>query len=178
MCLRLCTFTDIFFIHIRSFSMPDYGHTLEFGYFLSPDTDDPAGLLATARLLDDLGYDWVSIQDHPYNPGHFDALALMAVILGQTQRLRGFHAVVNLSLRPPAMLAKEAASLDQLSSGRFELGLGTGAYGGLGASMGGAARTAGESYQALNESIEVIRAMWSERPNVYTSGQHYRLSGA
>src|SRR5260221_10431756 len=91
--------------------MPDYGQRLEFGCFLWPDADDPAGVLATARLIDELGYDLVGIQDHPYQPRHLDSLSLLAVILGQTGRLRAFHSVANLALRPPARLAKAVASL-------------------------------------------------------------------
>ena len=46
--------------------MPDYGHRLEFGYFLSPDAGDSDGVLETARLADRLGYDLLAVQDHPY----------------------------------------------------------------------------------------------------------------
>jgi len=79
---------------------------------LIPDAGDPSGVLATARLIDELGYDLVGIQDHPYHPGHLDSLSLMSVILGQTRQIRAFHSVANLALCPPAMLAKAAASLD------------------------------------------------------------------
>ena len=48
---------------------------VEFGYFLTPDARDPAGVLAKARLADELGYDLIGVQDHPYVPGHLDALA-------------------------------------------------------------------------------------------------------
>src|SRR5258708_34299961 len=102
--------------------MPDYGQHLEFGYFLLPDADDPAGVLATARLIDELGYDLVGIQDHPYQPRHLDSLSLLAVILGQTGRLRAFHSVANLALPPPARLAPALASL--AGGGRFWPGLG------------------------------------------------------
>src|SRR5258708_29267656 len=122
--------------------MPDYGQHLEFGYFLLPDADDPAGVLATARLIDELGYDLVGIQDHPYQPRHLDSLSLLAVILGQTGRLRAFHSVANLALRPPARLANAVASL--AGGGRFGLCLGTGAVRGAHASMGGTTRMPGE----------------------------------
>jgi alkanesulfonate monooxygenase SsuD/methylene tetrahydromethanopterin reductase-like flavin-dependent oxidoreductase (luciferase family) len=157
--------------------MPDYGHNLEFGYFLSPDADDPAGVLTIARLLDDLGYDLIGIQDHPYQPRHLDSLSLQAVILGQTRRVRVFPTVANLGLRPPAMLAKAAASLDRLSGGRFELGLGTGASGEALASMGAAARSPGEGRQVLAEAIEIIRAMWRGAPGTHYSGKYYQLAG-
>ena len=133
--------------------MPDYGHDLKFGYFLIPDSGDPSGVLATARLIDELGYDLVGIQDHPYHPGHLDSPSLMAVILGQTRRIRAFYSVANLGLRPPVMLAKAAASLDQLSGGRFELGLGTGAFREAIASMGGVDRSPGENLQALADQV-------------------------
>ncbi len=157
--------------------MPDYGQHLEFGYFLLPDADDPAGVLATARLIDELGYDLVGIQDHPYQPRHLDSLSLLAVILGQTGRLRAFHSVANLALRPPARLAKAVASLDQISGGRFELGLGTGAFREAIASMGGPDRSPGENLQALTEAIEIIRAMWRGTPGTHSSGKYYQLAG-
>src|SRR5581483_1923067 len=84
--------------------------------------------LALGHALDDLGYDLIGIQDHPYQARHYDALALIAFLLGQTERVRIFPDVANLPLRPPAMLAKQAATLDQLSGCRFELGLGAGAF--------------------------------------------------
>ncbi len=157
--------------------MPDYGHPLEFGYFLLPDSADPAATLATARLLDEFGYDFIGVQDHPYNPGHLDALSLLAVILGQTERVRVFPTVANLGMRPPAMLAKAAASLDQLSGGRFELGLGAGGFSEPIVAMGGEVRSPGENFQALTEAIEIIRAMWSGAPAAQYSGKYYRLTG-
>ncbi len=157
--------------------MPDYGHKLEFGYFLTPEAADPAGVLATARLLDALGYDFIGIQDHPYQPRFLDALALLAYVLAQTERVRVFPAVANLALRPSALLAKEAASLDRLSGGRFELALGTGGFQQAAAAMGGAVRSPGEQIAALAEAIEVIRAMWSGERGVRYAGSYYQLAG-
>ncbi len=48
--------------------MADYGHDIEFEYFLVPDAADPGGVLETARVADRLGYDLLAIQDHPYLP--------------------------------------------------------------------------------------------------------------
>jgi alkanesulfonate monooxygenase SsuD/methylene tetrahydromethanopterin reductase-like flavin-dependent oxidoreductase (luciferase family) len=89
--------------------VPDYGHPLEFGYFLIPDAREPLGVLATARLADRLGYDLLALQDHPYQHRHLDTLALLAVILAQTEQIRVFQDVGNLPLRPPAVFAKAAA---------------------------------------------------------------------
>jgi hypothetical protein len=52
--------------------MPDYGHSIEFGYFLIPDAGDPEGVLQTARLADELGYELLAVQDHPYQRAHLD----------------------------------------------------------------------------------------------------------
>ena len=156
----------------------DYGHPLEFGYFLTPDAADPVGVLATARFLDARGYDLVGVQDHPYQARHLDTSSLLAAILAQTTSLRAFAAVGNLPLRPPAVFAKAAATLDLLSGGRFELGLGAGGYLEAAHAMGAPARTHGESLAALEEGVAVMRAMWSgERRGLRFDGRHYQLAG-
>ena len=71
------------------------------------------------------------------------------------------------------MLAKQAASLDVLSGGRFELGLGAGAFWDGIAAMGGPARTPREALQALEEAIHVIRAFWSGERTISFQGEHY-----
>lgn len=157
--------------------MADYGHDLQFGFFLDPSTSDPARTLEIAHILDELGYDLIGIQDHPYQARHFDALALMGYILAQTERIRVFPDVTNLPLRPPVMLAKQAATLDQLSGGRFELGLGAGAFWDAIRAMGGPVREPREALAALRESIELIRAYWSERSLRY-AGEFYQAVGA
>jgi alkanesulfonate monooxygenase SsuD/methylene tetrahydromethanopterin reductase-like flavin-dependent oxidoreductase (luciferase family) len=156
----------------------DYGHQIEFGYFLIPDAGDPDGVLETARLADRLGYDLLAVQDHPYQRAHLDALALLGVILAQTERIRVFQDVGNLPLRPPAVFAKAAATLDLLSSGRFEAGLGGGGFLDAAHAMGAAALTPGESLEALEEAVAILRASWSDERSVRFDGRHYRLEGA
>ena len=94
------------------------------------------------------------------------------------QAISFFTDVANLPLRPPAVLAKAAASLDVLSDGRFELGLGAGGLPDQIASMGGPRRSPGESVDALEEAIEVIRLMWSGERIVSYEGRHYGLADA
>ena len=158
--------------------MSDYGHDIEFGYFLIPDADDADAVLETARLADRLGYDLLAVQDHPYQPAHLDALALAGVILAQTERIRVFHDVANLPLRPPAVFAKAAATLDLLSGGRFEAGLGGGGYLKAAQAMGAPALTPGESLEALEEAVSILRASWGDARSVRFDGRHYRLTGA
>ena len=157
--------------------MPDYGHEIEFGYFLTPDAGDPEGVLETARLADRLGYDLLAVQDHPYQRAHLDTLALLGVILAQTERIRVFQDVGNLPLRPPAAFAKAAATLDLLSGGRFEAGLGGGGFLEAAEAMGAPALTPGESLEALEEAVTIMREFWSDARSLRFDGDHYRLQG-
>ena len=157
--------------------MPDYGHDLQFGFFLDPSTGTPERTVEIARILDDLGYDLIGIQDHPYQAKHFDALALIGFLLGRTERIRVFPDIANLPLRPPAILAKQAATLDQLSGGRFELGLGAGAFWDEVRAMGGPVREPGEALAALREAATIIRASWGGRP-LRHDGEFYQVVGA
>lgn len=157
--------------------MADYGHDLQFGFFLDPASGDPARTVETARILDDLGYDLIGIQDHPYQARHFDALALIGYILARTDRIRVFPDVANLPLRLPTMLAKQAASLDQLSGGRFELGLGAGAFWDAIRAMGGPIREPKEALAALREAVTLIRGYWGGQP-LRHKGEIYQVVGA
>ena len=76
---------------------------------------------------------------------YLETWSLLADLLARTERIRLFPDVANLPLRNPAVLAKQAASLDVLSGGRFELGLGAGAFWDGIAAMGGPARTPREA---------------------------------
>ena len=60
--------------------MPDYGHDLEFGYFLVPDAEDPEGVIETAVLADRLGYDLLAVQDHPYQRRHLERWHLGVIL--------------------------------------------------------------------------------------------------
>ena len=157
--------------------MPDYGHDIGFGYFLVPDAGDPDGVVETAVLADRLGYDLLGVQDHPYQRRHLDTVSLLGFILARTQRVRVFQAVGNLPLRPPAVFAKAAATLDQLSGGRFEAGLGAGGYLVPAQAMGAPALTPGESLEALEEAVAIIRAFWSGERGLHFEGRHYQLQG-
>jgi alkanesulfonate monooxygenase SsuD/methylene tetrahydromethanopterin reductase-like flavin-dependent oxidoreductase (luciferase family) len=156
----------------------DHGRTLEFGIFLYPAVNEPAAVLDTARLLDQLGYELIGIQDHPYQAAHLDTRSLLGVILAQTSSVRVFADVANLPLRAPAVLAKAAATLDLLSGGRFEMGIGAGGFQQAAHAMGAPASTAGQSLAALEEAITIMRAMWSgERRGLRFDGQFYNLGG-
>jgi alkanesulfonate monooxygenase SsuD/methylene tetrahydromethanopterin reductase-like flavin-dependent oxidoreductase (luciferase family) len=156
--------------------MPDYGREIKFGYFLIPNAADP--LLQTAREVEQLGLDYIGIQDHPYQRRYVDTWTLLSMIAATTTRVGLFPDVTNLPLRPPAVLAKAAATLDLLSGGRFELGLGAGGFWDAIEAYGGPRRSPGEALEALAEAIEVIRKVWSGERNLRFDGKFYRLRGA
>jgi alkanesulfonate monooxygenase SsuD/methylene tetrahydromethanopterin reductase-like flavin-dependent oxidoreductase (luciferase family) len=157
--------------------MPDYGRPIRFGVFPSPEAEKLDEIMALTRIAEDSGLDYVGIQDHPYQRRFLDTWMLMATVLARTEHVRVFPDVSNLPLRQPAVLAKSAASLDVMSGGRFELGLGAGAFWEAVEAMGGPRRSPGESVDALVEAIEVIRLMWSDQRSVRFDGHHYRLAG-
>jgi len=156
--------------------MSDHGREVKFGYFLIPNATDP--LLPTAQEVERLGLDYIGIQDHPYQRRFVDTWTLLSMIAAATSRVCLFPDVANLPLRPPAMLAKAAASLDVLSGGRVELGLGAGGFWDAIWAFGGPRRSPGEAYRALAEAIVVVRKLWSGERNLRFEGEHYRLAGA
>jgi alkanesulfonate monooxygenase SsuD/methylene tetrahydromethanopterin reductase-like flavin-dependent oxidoreductase (luciferase family) len=156
--------------------MADYGRPIKFGYFLVPNGDAP--LLSIVREVEQLGLDYIAVQDHPYQRRFVDTWTLLSMIAATTSRIGLFPDVANLPLRPPAMMAKAAASIDLLSGGRFELGLGAGGFWDAIEAYGGPRRTPGEALAALREAIEVIRRIWSGDRNLRFEGKHYRLRGA
>ncbi|MFE9244697.1 LLM class flavin-dependent oxidoreductase [Nocardiopsis sp. NPDC006938] len=159
--------------------MPDYGHPLEFGTFLTPSAQDPDRAVGLAELTEAAGLDLATFQDHPYNPDLLDTWTLLSWVAARTERLRVSGNVLNLPLRPPAVLARAAASLDRLSKGRFELGLGAGGFRDAIHAMGGPLRTPGQSVDALSEAIDLIRAAWDTdvRGGVRLQGEHYAVQG-
>lgn len=154
---------------------PEAAGVVSFGYFLVPNAADP--LLETARTVEALGLEYVGIQDHPYQRRFADTIALSGAILAATTTLRVFPDVACLPLRPPAVLAKTAASLDVLSGGRFELGLGAGGFWDAIEGYGGERRTPGQALAALAEAVEVIRLLWSGERGLRFEGEHYHLRG-
>jgi len=154
----------------------DYGQPVRFGVFVIPEaTDRP---LQQALVADELGFDVIGVQDHPYQRRFFDTWTLLTAIAMRTERLTVFPDVANLPLRPPAMLAKAAASLDLLSGGRVELGLGAGGFWQGIKAYDGPVRTPGESVSALEEAMQVIRLLWSGQHGIHFEGKFYQLAGA
>jgi alkanesulfonate monooxygenase SsuD/methylene tetrahydromethanopterin reductase-like flavin-dependent oxidoreductase (luciferase family) len=151
---------------------------LELGISIIPYADSLQRSRELVRAADEGGLAFVGIQDHPYQRHFFDTWSLIATLLAETKQISFFTDVANLPLRPPAVMAKAAATLDVLSGGRFELGLGAGGLPDVIAGFGGPRRTPGESVEALDEAIDVIRLLWSDERSVSFNGTFYRLDDA
>lgn len=156
--------------------MADRGRHLEFGVSVAPEAADLPNILDLAMTADGR-LDLIGIQDHPYQRRFLDTTALLTFIAARTSKLRVFHDVACLPLRHPAILAKEAASIDIMSGGRFELGLGAGAFWDAIEAMGGPRRSPTEAIAALAEAVEVIRRLWSGDRGIRYHGDHYSIDG-
>jgi alkanesulfonate monooxygenase SsuD/methylene tetrahydromethanopterin reductase-like flavin-dependent oxidoreductase (luciferase family)/FAD/FMN-containing dehydrogenase len=158
----------------------DYGHSLEFGAFITPAAADPDVPVLLSQAAEASGLDLVTFQDHPYQPAFLDTWTLMSFVAARTDRIRIAPNVLNVPLRPPAVVARSAASLDLLSGGRFDLALGAGGFWDAIEAMGGGRLTPGQAVTALEEAIDVIRALrdTSERRGAFTDGEFHRVHGA
>jgi alkanesulfonate monooxygenase SsuD/methylene tetrahydromethanopterin reductase-like flavin-dependent oxidoreductase (luciferase family) len=152
---------------------------LLFGTFVIPAAQQPQYSVEMAVFAEQAGLDLVTFQDHPYQPEFLDTWSLAAYVAARTSRIRVSHNVLNLPLRPPVMLARGAASVDLLSGGRFELGIGAGRVWDAIEASGGPRRTPGETVDAFEEALTLIREIWDvDKPGpVFFNGKHYRAWG-
>jgi alkanesulfonate monooxygenase SsuD/methylene tetrahydromethanopterin reductase-like flavin-dependent oxidoreductase (luciferase family) len=153
---------------------------LAFGVSVTPIAAEHRQIVDQVLAAERGGLDLVGIQDHPYQRRFLDTFSLIADLAARTQRLRFFPDVANLPMRGPTMIAKAAVSLDVMSGGRFELGIGAGGFWDAVAGMGGPRRTNPEALQALEEAIPVIRGALEVGPEkrvVRGDGPHYPIPG-
>jgi alkanesulfonate monooxygenase SsuD/methylene tetrahydromethanopterin reductase-like flavin-dependent oxidoreductase (luciferase family) len=148
-----------------------------FGASVTPSAAEYPQIVEQVLAAERGGLELLGIQDHPYQRRFLDTFALIADLLARTSRLRFFPDVASLPMRGPTMMAKAAASLDVMSGGRFELGIGAGAFWDAVAGMGGPRRRIGESIEALEEAMHIIRAVLDGERVVRGHGPHYPVPG-
>ncbi len=141
------------------------------------------------RLVDaveDLGFQSLFRSDHlealagVEEAGRRETLALwpsLTALALRTKRLRFGPLVCSMTFRQPALLARAAASVDVLSGGRLDLGIGAGWNRGEHKMLGIPFPPYAERLEMLDEAAHVIRALWSGQPADY-AGRHYRLENA
>ena len=154
-------------------------HPIEFGIYLPQVSLTYPQILERARSAEATGFDSLWLYDHFYSPGQPDrpsleAWTLASFLLAQTSTLRVGHLVLCNNFRHPAWLAKMATTLDVLSEGRFELGLGSGSvqveHDQLGLPWG----SFPERSARLGEALEIVTRMFRGGPTTFT-GDHYRV---
>jgi alkanesulfonate monooxygenase SsuD/methylene tetrahydromethanopterin reductase-like flavin-dependent oxidoreductase (luciferase family) len=155
----------------------DYHNELKFGSFITPANEDPQRTVDLAVESEHAGLDLVTFQDHPYQRRFLDTWTLLSYIAARTERVSLAPNVANLPLRPPAVLARSAASLDALTGGRVELGLGAGAFWDAIEAMGGRRLAPRQAVQATREAIGVIHSAWGRGP-ARVEGEFYWARGA
>lgn len=156
--------------------MTDYGHGIEFGVFVTPDARNVEQVLQLAQVAEVSGLDLVTVQDHPYQAKFLDTWTLLSVLGARTNAIRVSPNVASTPLRSPVILAKSAATLDLVTGGRVELGLGAGAFWDGIVAAGGVRRSPREAVDALVEAIGIIRDVW-HGSSVNHEGTHYRVKG-
>ncbi|QCR18987.1 LLM class flavin-dependent oxidoreductase [Agrococcus sp. SGAir0287] len=157
----------------------DHGHPLRLGTFITPSAAHPERVVALAQISEDAGFDLVTFQDHPYQSAFLDTWTLLTYVAAETERVHLSPNVLNLPLRPAPVTARAAASLDLLSGGRLELGIGAGGFWDAIAAMGGRRLSIAESIDALREGIGVIRDLWDvDARGPVRGGEHYPVAGA
>ncbi|MCS6965082.1 MAG: LLM class flavin-dependent oxidoreductase [Thermoflexus sp.] len=155
-------------------------HEIWLGLNIDPSVDRREEAFWRARLADTHGLDWITVQDHPYNPNFLETWTLLVALGMATQRVRLGPNVACTPLRSPAMLAKMSATLDVLTGGRVELGVGAGALPeGIYAFGGVAPATPAERVAAFREAVEILRGMWAHSGGTFSyAGRFYRVTGA
>lgn len=154
-----------------------------FGVHVGPQMCSMAELRAVWSAAEELGYDWVSVWDHFYpapSPPEgdcFEAVACHAALATATTRPRVGCLVYSAGYRHPAVLANAGATIDHLSNGRLEMGIGGGWHLDEYEAYGLPFEPPPVRLRRLAESIEVVRLLWSEETADYR-GEFFTLSGA
>ncbi len=153
---------------------------IRFGLNLDPVVDRLQETAALASLAEEAGLALIAMQDHAYNPRFAESWTMLTALALRTQRVHVLLNVATLALRHPAMLAKAAATLDRLSGGRVELGLGAGALWDGIAAMGGPRWSPQEALTALEDAVRLCRLLWDSadtgQPVTY-EGRLFHVTG-
>ncbi len=157
------------------------GWKLEYTGWSAPDAW--ARTVELAQLAEQLGYDHLWVYDHVETvprrePTHmFEAFTMLAALSQRTEKIRLGQMVTCASYRNAGLLAKEAATLDVMSQGRLILGMGAGWYEEEYQAYGFEFLPAGDRLRILEETVEVIRRMWTEE-TVTFDGRYLKFDGA
>lgn len=155
----------------------------EFGVHTALENCSTEDLRRAWRQAEALGFDWVSVWDHLHpavhasSAGSLDSIACHTALALSTERVKVGALVYSTGFRHPALLARTAATIDHLSGGRMELGLGAGWFRPEYEAYGFAFEEPRVRLRRLREAVEVLRLMWDNEV-VDFDGEFYQLNGA
>ena len=156
---------------------------VRFGCFLSQASHEWPEVLDDFLRAEELGFDHAWLVDHLVDTGGrpdlpcLEAWTLLAALAAKTSRIRLGVLVTSNTFRHPALLAKEAVTVDHVSGGRLILGLGTGWHEDEHRRYGIELPVPSERVDRLEEAIQVIRSFTSQQRTTFV-GMHYRLDDA
>lgn len=157
---------------------------MKFGLHTRPHSIAMPDLMRLWRYGEASGFDWISVFDHFYGGSAagkplptFECLTTMAALAATTERVRVGCMVACMLYRPPSVFAKAAVTIDHISGGRSEFGLGAGWLEEEFRDFGYDFPPVGERLDCLEEAICVLRALF-EQPEATFHGRHYCLRDA
>jgi len=156
-------------------------HVSRFDWAGSPAGIGP-GVASLAARAEDLGVRTMSFMDHffqmdwmaPATDPMLEGYTALGFVAGSTKRLRLRLLVTGVTYRHPALLAKTVTTLDVLSGGRAELGIGAAWYEREHRGLGVPFPPVAERFERLEEAIAICLQMWSDDNGAYV-GRHYQL---
>jgi F420-dependent oxidoreductase-like protein len=158
--------------------------SIALGVHVGQQNMDMAAMRALWRKLDDKRVDWISAWDHFYEAPpkggtqpHFEAVATLGALAAETRHARLGCLVFYVGYRNPALLAKIATTLDHISGGRFELGIGAGWHIWEASAYGYPFPDIGTRLDMLDEAAQIIRRMLTEERTTF-SGKHFQVDDA
>lgn len=149
------------------------------------DFDEPIGtaLAAIGAAVEDAGFDNLSVMDHylqlefmgPPSSPMLEGYTTLGFLAAHTSTVDLQLLVTGITYRPPGVLGKVVATLDNLSAGRAVLGLGAAWYEGEHRALGVPFPPLAERFERLEETVQIVRQMWSPDDGPYV-GRHYQLA--
>jgi F420-dependent oxidoreductase-like protein len=157
---------------------------MKFGLHIGQQNISMDEMRRTWKFADTAGFDWVDVWDHfyeaPYEDGNgscFEATTCMAAIACETSNVRIGVLVLGMNYRNPAVLANALTTIDHLSGGRLEIGLGAGWHAQEYAAYGIPFEAIGKRMDMLEEGVQVVRLLTTQDRSDF-AGKYYTLTNA
>lgn len=156
---------------------------IRFGIHAPPQHANYADYTELWKTAEELGYDWADVFDHfqpiqgdPENPC-LEAFSLLAAMAAKTSRIRCAVLVASNTYRHPALLANIAATIDHISGGRLEVGIGAGWWQIEHEQYGIPFPPIGRRIRALAETAKILRLLWTQQRTTF-AGRYYQIANA